>query len=378
MPSAQTIASLFRRPASAARSGRNNIDLLRLVLAFYVVYSHCRILSGRQGEFPQLNLPVDVAVQGFFVLSGYLIFKSHDASRGLADYFAKRARRIYPAYATVVLLAAVALATLSSLPPSQYFGLAWVKYVAANLVFLNFLAPTLPGVFTDSPVTPAVNAALWTIKVEVAFYLLVPLLARGLRTTPLRRALLLAGLYLASHLYFTMLHGRGVDHGAPIYDILAKQFPGQLRFFVVGAAVYYFRLERTPVLIAAGLASLATLALTTVAEESLLYPIALGCVILAFAFERIPLAIERIGDLSYGAYLFHLPIIQTLIVFGAFDPSPVKGTLITLVIVTLVAFASWHLVEKPWLRRDASGRNTPSPPGSEPSPAPSGEVHRSP
>ena len=82
-------------------------------------------------------------------------------------------RDSYPAYFTVVMLCAIGLVAVSSLNVADYFSTAWTKYVVANLLFLNFLHPTLPGVFEGNKI-PEVNGALWTLKIEVLFYLSVP------------------------------------------------------------------------------------------------------------------------------------------------------------------------------------------------------------
>ena len=137
----------------------NNFDLLRFLLAGMVVLFHGYVLSRNE----QLVLlprffSADIAVKGFFVVSGYLILRSWDTSAGLADYASKRARRIYPAYATVVLSCALVGAVVSYMPLSRYFSWQWLRYLGANLVFLNFLGPTLPGVFTGNPES-AVNGA---------------------------------------------------------------------------------------------------------------------------------------------------------------------------------------------------------------------------
>ncbi len=79
------------------------------------------------------------------------------------------------AYVDVVSVAALTLLSFSSLSASQYFGLGFWKYLGANLLFLNFLAPGLPGVFT-SHLNYAEDGALWTLKIEVVFYLCVPII----------------------------------------------------------------------------------------------------------------------------------------------------------------------------------------------------------
>ena len=106
-----------------------------------------------------------MAVKAFFVVSGFLIFMSFERSSSFASYARKRIRRIYPAYFTVVMLCAIFLVAVSSKNIEHYFSFVWVKYVLANLAFLNFLQPTLPGVF-DSNKIAVVNGALWTLKIR--------------------------------------------------------------------------------------------------------------------------------------------------------------------------------------------------------------------
>ena len=158
-------------------SHKNNFDLLRFVFAFIVFLYHAHVLSGRP-ELAGLShwFSAEFAVESFFVVSGYLVFMSYESSRSAGDYFGKRARRIYPAYFAVVLTAALAGTLITTLPLSGYFSAGWWRYVAANLAFLNFLAPELPGLFRDNPIH-AVNGALWTLKIEVMFYVALPIIA---------------------------------------------------------------------------------------------------------------------------------------------------------------------------------------------------------
>jgi peptidoglycan/LPS O-acetylase OafA/YrhL len=166
----QDPALLQRNP----RLTRNNFDVLRLVFAGSICLVHAYVLSG----FHELAgivriLSSAVAVEGFFVVSGFLIFMSYERSSSLASYIGKRVRRIYPAYFTVVMLSALGLVAVSSKSFGEYFSFAWVKYVFANLAFLNFMQQTLPRVFELNNLS-AVNGALWTLKIEVMFYLIVP------------------------------------------------------------------------------------------------------------------------------------------------------------------------------------------------------------
>ncbi len=137
---------------------------------------HAHVISGEaQLAFLSNWLSSEIAVKAFFVVSGLLVFMSYDRTRNLARYFEKRARRIYPAYFTVVTGSALLLFVLSFASPGEY-AMGATNYLAANLAFLNFLSPTLPGVFENNPMR-AVNGALWTLKIEVMFYVTVPVLA---------------------------------------------------------------------------------------------------------------------------------------------------------------------------------------------------------
>ena len=142
-----------RTPMDALRS--NNFNTIRLLLAGIVVLFHVLVLP----EIPELSavgrhIPSLLGVQGFFVVSGFLVVMSYEANDSLWSYATRRARRILPAYVCVVLVSAVGLSLLSSLAMSAYFSSAgfW-KYVVANLVFMNFLATDLPGVFASNPMS---------------------------------------------------------------------------------------------------------------------------------------------------------------------------------------------------------------------------------
>jgi len=65
------------------------------------------------------------------------------------------------------------------------------------------------------------------------------------------------------------------------------------------------------------------------------------------------LNIGRWGDISYGIYLYHFPIIQLLIYLGAFEYNVWVGLFAVLVVTLIAAIASWHLVEKGLLRRSS-------------------------
>jgi len=95
---------------SSPRITKNNFDLLRFLFAGAVCLVHAYQLSGYESLAWIVSvLSSAVAVKSFFVVSGFLIFMSFERSSSIASYAKKRIRRIYPAYATVVLMSAVVM-----------------------------------------------------------------------------------------------------------------------------------------------------------------------------------------------------------------------------------------------------------------------------
>jgi peptidoglycan/LPS O-acetylase OafA/YrhL len=298
------------------------------------------------------RLSSEVAVRSFFVVSGFLIFKSFEESSSTYSYFGKRLRRIYPAYCSVIIACAVLGALLSSQPWQSYFGLGFIKYIAANLVFLNFLAPDLPSLFGQNPLS-AVNGALWTLKIEVMFYLLVPLMVLAMRRLGYLRVLV--ALYLLSVAYFELVGHLAQKAGASgLLPEIQRQLPGQLAYFVAGALGYYY----LPFFSRWGwrLAALAVLAFALQAwlPWTLLGPLALATLVV-FAACLVPSLgnFGKYGDFSYGIYILHFPLLQTLVASAWFKGRPGSLLLVSAALLLLLAVLLWKWVEQPWLQRSS-------------------------
>ena len=322
----------------------NNFDLLRLIFASIVVLYHCYELSLNRAYawVPHVFSSV-LAVQGFFAMSGCLIVGSYDRSSSFRTYLEKRARRLLPAYWAVLLFTLVLGAALSSLPIKDFIesSATW-KYVGSNLFFANFLHPSLPGLFLGNPLTSTVNGALWTIKIEVMFYLLVPLIVWLCRTLGIWQTLL--AIYSLSVVYRTIMERSN-------HLTLASQLPGQLCFFVVGAFVYYyfdwFKRHSRMMWVAATVLYLASLPYDWIAFRAV--GVSLGVMCLGFLAPAVGRP-ARYGDFSYGIYVIHFPVIQTAIALGIVALHPELSLALILASVALLSFVSWHLVEKPNLK----------------------------
>lgn len=338
-------------PLDHPRLKQNNFDLLRLLLAMTVCLVHAYELSG----FEQLRglagmLSAQVAVQAFFVVSGFLIVMSYERSSSLTSYAGKRVRRIYPAYCTVIMLCAISFVIVSRQPIQDYFSLVWLKYLVANLTFLNFLQPNLPGVFEANKLA-AVNGALWTLKIEVSFYLAVPLFVYCFRKFP--RLPLLILIYCLSVAYAELMTFAAVQTGINFYERLGRQLPGQLSYFMAGAFLFYYLpfFERHVRYFVT--AAVAVSLIHFQFALPLLQPFALAILVLFFGLFLYAGNFGKYGDFSYGVYILHFPVIQLLLNSGWFTGRP-WYFLFSAVSTTLIgSIFMWNVVEKRFLLRSS-------------------------
>ena len=338
---------------------RNNFDLLRLFLALSVCFSHLGEVSGTSAFLPLASYFYSgLAVDSFFVVSGFLIFRSFEHSSSLLSYMNKRVRRIYPAYLVVVVTAALLLPLFfSSTAGVIYSHTEWARYLVYNLLFMNFMQPEIPALFTDNPLQ-VINAPLWTIKVEVMFYLFVPILFLFLKKSRQQWILLLL-LYIASVCYSAFfLHQYG-SSGNELFLKFEKQLPGQLSFFLSGGGLYlYFPLFKRywkSIFTAAALLLLLSSQNSTTAL--ICYPLALSILIISIALLFPYLGNwGKFGDMSYGVYIYHFPIIQVFTTLSLFDSQPWLLFIALMLTILSAAFLSYHCIERPFLKRSSHYR----------------------
>ena len=324
----------------------NRFDFIRLVLSAGVFVYH-GVAIGAAQAFGAAEMALaqvaEVSIEGFFIVSGLLVTGSLDRASTLADYAGKRIRRLYPAYAVVILVPAL----ISLLLSRDVGGVA--SYLGANLVFLNFLSPVLPGLFEGNRF-PEVNGALWTLKIEVMFYIALPVILLVLNRMKAFWWVGILALYIGGEVW---AHSVPLLAGETYGAELGRQLPGQMAFFAMGIALWKASPGIQRRWRALALCGTALLGATYV--EPLLEPLralALAGVIGAVAWAPGPkFNVARFGDVSYGLYITHFPILQALSAAGLAASLGLGGFLALATALTLAAsFALWHLVEKPALR----------------------------
>ena len=336
------------RTNSTNAFNRNNFDFLRVTFSAAVFFVHAAVLTANNYLLSLTTfLSSEVAVKSFFIVSGFLIFMSYENSKNISCYFSKRVRRVYPAYSFVILASVLLGCLFTTLSVNQYLSVTTLKYLFANLTFLNFLQPSLPGLFSSN-LNTAVNGALWTLKIEIMFYIAVPLIVFCFNL--FGRLSVMVTMFLSSVIYSYALYSLAHSHEGGAFFELQRQLPGQLTFFIVGAAgYYYFEAFKKYSLYLVPIALLAFL-LKSHPIWVVLEPLALGVFVVYFATIFPYLGdFGKYGDFSYGIYILHFPILQLLIANHLFADSPILFITVAGALVLLSSILLWHFIEKPFL-----------------------------
>lgn len=320
---------------------KNSFDLLRLCAATLVLYSHQHALLGvAEPELLGWSTFGGVGVSIFFLLSGFLVWSSWARDPDVKRFFVRRALRIFPALWFAVLSTVLVLGPiLSKLGVADYFASfeTWRYLSTALLVVWR----GLPGVFVDNPFPLAVNGSLWTLPVEFLCYISVAvvgsmsivrsnwLIAMSLGLTVIAAAFgpLLLGIRFVPHLEMVALFWWGVMYG-----------------FVRGRP----ESEHKVWAVALGIIFLTFLLLGSHGvERAGMLVFAAALVLAAQRVQWGSWVTERLGDLSYGMYIFAFPVQQIVVELGRTRGWTFATHLSWSFLVTSVlAYVSWHVLEK--------------------------------
>jgi peptidoglycan/LPS O-acetylase OafA/YrhL len=337
-----------------AQGRNNNFNLIRALAAVAVLVSHAHPIALGPGAAEPLKAATgyslgNISVQAFFVISGFLIAQSFERSRTLTRFVVARFLRLWPGLIVSILAVALLLGPLvTSLSVAAYLGESgtWA-FVLRNITLLS-VQFHLPGVFETLPYTD-VEGSIWTLLYEVLCYGGLFLLGvLGLLRRPWAMVAVFAA-YLALYLGVRFL-----DPGLhpKIANLIKLALP-----FGIGTAFYVWR-DRVPLSLA-GVVALGVLAWAM--QGSPLYgptfALALGYAVfwVAYVPGGFLRAYNRLGDYSYGIYIYAFPL-QGFAIWLWGPMSPWQNIALSLPLVLVPSILSWHLVEKPAL--DLRGRVT--------------------
>ncbi len=328
--------------ADDVRHNGNIFNILRLVFASAVIFSHAFVLNG----FPDPSeavLPFSIsrlAVLLFFTLSGFLVSNSLQ-TRGVRQFAIARALRMLPGLWVMLLVTALVVCILfgalplASLPGNASF---W-RYLGFNglLIGRNY---SIDGVFLANPIPALVNGALWTIPREVQCYVVLAIVGSvGL----LQRRHFLLVAFLAGLVVHIVLPPDLVPALSALRPLAISFFAGVL-LFVFREKVFLswplamLVITLTAVTDAGPLRELA-------AQLSAAYVALVVAILVPTAWKRFS---QSLPDYSFGIYIYGFPVQQAMIATGV-GLTPGSNMLATLVCVVPLAALSWHFIEKPAL-----------------------------
>jgi peptidoglycan/LPS O-acetylase OafA/YrhL len=352
-----------------AKSRNNNFNLLRFVAATMVLFSHSFTLATGDYRNEPINSALrtsfgQIAVDMFFVTSGFLVTGSLLRRRRLWNFVRARLLRIYPGYWVATLLTLLFCAFfISTLRATQFWSdpSVWF-YIWRHFLLVKLSASTLPGVFDGIPVSHYINGSIWTLPWELRMYAVLAMAWLGamcvLKSSGRRDARADRDANDATtrvFLYICVAVATVAIIASLIVFLRGKDSPsaalGGMFFAGVICKLFENRIRLD------GRAALAMLAL--IAAAAWFDALVFGFVYRLFAAYLTLFAayypsgslrsFNRFGDYSYGLYIYAFPIQQTYIYFF---PGMRPLQLMAAAFPTALVFAilSWNFVERPCMR----------------------------
>jgi len=333
------------------RDQPNALNFLRLVFATTVLFAHswafgCFGVDPLGALLSGIGDAAGNAVNGFFVISGFLITGSWLSGRGADSYLRARVARIWPAFAVAFVVSAL-IAALAA-------GGDWLHYLRSipkqswfvGIFTLDPFELERALSFAHNPYPHTVNGPMWTIRIEFCCYMAVALVG----SVGVFRRRWLVALFTA----FAISLAAYEQAFVPLAWMRWARFAS---FFSAGALLYLYRhhIPKSPWL---ALACIAFLFASKYLSFYFTMPLA-GTYLIFYAAYSAPQWLKRMGahnDISYGVYLYGGPLQQLYFnyaVKGGLPMNPWVCFATVLPLCVALGWLSWLYVEKPakyWLK----------------------------
>ena len=333
------------------RDGHDNFFTpLRLIFALMVVVGHAYAIALRDiGAEPNIFFeykPSYLAVNLFFIASGFLVTKSMLYRGDMPEYASARSLRIYPALIAHVLFVMFIMGPfVTNLPLREFFTdpQFWTQpFQVLSFYETNMI---LPGALETND-EPIGSGALWTLRYEILAYIGT---AAAFSLGLMKKKWMLAAQFVGFALLWPVFHMTG------LYEKIPATLQAVLRFglcYGLGAAIYAYKDKLTFNILGIPLLGLTTALFHGTVMFELMLTVWLGYIVFWAAYVKIP-ALNRfqsMSDVSYGIYIYHWCILQWLF-YAMPNLGVLELTAMALPITIILSHMSWHLVEKPMLKK---------------------------
>jgi peptidoglycan/LPS O-acetylase OafA/YrhL len=217
-------------PVVAAFDGYRAYAILAIVLLHVLGYSGVLPAAGDGWFAVLINGTLGQWVDALFIVSGFVVFLPTVARDGgfgnVGSYTIRRLARLAPAYWLVLVIMLMLTASVTVSPP---LGRPSIGSVAAHMVFLQ----TPAQIFWNIPMGFNIDGPLWTLSLEITFYVLLPFVAAWYFRRPF------AGLAIAA--VITVLWHEALIHSGTTYALLGHPDPDSwLRALTAGYTQFPF------------------------------------------------------------------------------------------------------------------------------------------
>lgn len=337
----------------------NNFNLIRFIAACLVLISHSFPLSIGSGAAEPLSSMIGmtlgaIAVDIFFVTSGFLITSSVLSRKNIVAFVWARVLRIYPALVVAVLFCVFGVGLFfSTLSSAEYLlNLQTLKYLVKNTILIFGVNHTLPGVFIDVPYKEAVNGSLWTLPYEVWMYALLVVIL-GFANFFARKIRMFYAKDIVFLVAIISVIGNLLNN---FYFFMPVVFTHLFSMFFVGSAFFFWR-DKVFLSAKAMFFSLFFLVISSLSEDTFFVSYCVLLPYLIFCFAYIPSGFIRkfneFGDYSYGIYIYAFPVQQSIAAI-ALSVSVWEMIVLSFLFTFILAGISWHLIEDRFLRMKGS------------------------
>lgn len=308
----------------------------------------------------------------FFLTSGFLITESYLNSNSIKDYVVKRVLRIYPLLILNILLLEFVMYLGNNMSNFDISIIEYIKYLFIYIISASSGSATtvlgingsdiynMNGFFSAYP-----SGVLWTLTIEITFYIALPFLFLFHKKSKLITLCLLVCFFILS-IYISSVASREFYKLSSLHQLLEITFLPFAWMFIFGvlSRLYWDNIKRY--LVDKGLYFLLiyilfsyisnkylgsslwvgykyNLNIVTIIEIILL---SIAMMSLAFSFTKYQITLK--SDLSYATYLYHMLIVHIILSSGmetnGYTYFMIMG------IALCIAYLSWNYFEKPILK----------------------------
>lgn len=340
----------------------NNFDLIRLLAAFQVAVFHSMEIMGvKLGEIGSEIVKFTFLFPGvpiFFFISGYLISRSFENNHDLLEYTRNRILRLYPGLMVCVGLSFVFIYASGYMQVANASLLDWILLYLGKVSFLQFYNPDFMRAYGDG----VLNGSLWTIAVEIQFYIALPIVFFILMRLSKEKINILLGVttLLFFIVYLTFKSVPQSEFGQLYYKLFRVSFIPWFFMFMVGVMFqknfefFYKHLANRFViifpiycLIAYYLAFDQGFELGNKIDPVLFLLLAITVFSFAYSMQGLSNKLLKRNDISYGVYIYHMPVVNILIYTGFKED--IYYSFGAMILTVVLAITSWKLIEKPCL-----------------------------